>query len=92
MTDEVVDLRAWRRRNDPASISAAPEEIRRAAARTRRLARERRLRDLCGDVVEMLAASEHPLASDPVALLELMEVLELLRAEARFQAEHPVRG
>lgn len=89
---EVVDLQTWRRRHDPAALQIDAEAIRQAGAAAHRLARQRRLRALCDAVVEALVTSDHPLASDPAALMELMETLEALRAEARFQAEHPVGG
>jgi hypothetical protein len=89
---KVVELRAWRRRNVPSASHICAEDIRRAGTAAHRLAREQRLRSLCDSVVDALVESEHPLASDPAALLELLEILEKLRTEARFQADHPVRG
>jgi len=89
---ELVDLQTWRRRRDPAAARLDAADIRSAGTAAYRLARERRLKGLCDAVVEALVASEHPLAADPAALLELLETLEALRAEARFQAEFPVGG
>ena len=89
---KVVELRAWRRRNVPSASQICVEEIRRAGSAAHRLERETRLRSLCDSVVAALVLSAHPLTSDPAGLLELLDILERLRAEARFQAEHPVRG